>query len=710
MKCPGVLMLALVALIGLFHGCGGGGDKAGILAVAFRLDEGSPVMSAYIGNPTEDPFQLPPGRYYVEALDKDDVFLSLGSMNIKSGDVVALPPSVAAAGGVMDAGRAESLKTVASFLVDVKLAELAFLEIATAGFTLPPFDPAVEADPADIEALYQRYAEIAAQEDALRTALSQIEGRATVSLGTLYVRSPWAPPAGPWDFFKKKLNDWLFGDDGLLAWMRNATGEGQRQRIVEIAEQIPDEDRDRIFNETSTRLTGNAHDFASWVEEIKGGDLDHELAAIYGQLYSADPDAAKRAGQRPIDVLAREGAEGLNKGVEAEVEAYKKVPGVGKALELGDKMKEWIEYAQKLAEFPPGAIEETARSKYEEAIADKIKEDLKERAADLPSFTDEVIDKFADAFAKKVIAAVPRLVPTPAATVEAGATETAAATARATATPAATTSKASPTAILTATPAFTPARTATPAAETPLPTAEVTATPGPDTGWIEGYVQGITNQWLDKGYGGIDVAVAADDLRQCLSRAVVDDGRSQDEAIADCPPSLYEPKITPTAQPTATRTPEPTATPQPQPTATPAPQKRDITAVGQYLTSVPGSCVVEKNTVTLTYNTGGGPGSVKQGRGQWVTSCVVWAECPPSADSQDISYQGAYSPDPNTFSGTWQMQNTGTYYTYEGGGQCEPHQYSDSYSGSWQATLQGGVVNGDHGPDGIPFELTVQGP
>jgi hypothetical protein len=74
-----ILLLALAGFSALFAGCGGGGgDENVILAVAFRLDEGTPLMAAYVGDPGEDPFELPAGRYYVEALDEDEVAVSLG--------------------------------------------------------------------------------------------------------------------------------------------------------------------------------------------------------------------------------------------------------------------------------------------------------------------------------------------------------------------------------------------------------------------------------------------------------------------------------------------------------------------------------------------------------------------------------------------------------------------------------------------------------
>ena len=52
MRRPIVVATALAGLAALFASCGGGGEEAGVLAIAFRLDEGSPVMSAYAGDPT----------------------------------------------------------------------------------------------------------------------------------------------------------------------------------------------------------------------------------------------------------------------------------------------------------------------------------------------------------------------------------------------------------------------------------------------------------------------------------------------------------------------------------------------------------------------------------------------------------------------------------------------------------------------------------
>ena len=129
--------------------------------------------------------------------------------------------------------------------------------------------------------------------------------------------------------------------------------------------------------------------------------------------------------------------------------------------------------------------------------------------------------------------------------------------------------------------------------------------------------------------------------------------------------------------------------------------------MGQYDPFAPG-CTIDQNTMTLTFDPAGGPSSVKQGEGRWMTSCIVWEECPADVDSEEMHYEGAYDPESKTFNGTWTIQFDYTYYTPETEGRCESHNMVDSFSGTWRATLTDGVIQGDHGPDGFPFELTVQ--
>src|SRR3972149_2437533 len=90
----------------------------------------------------------------------------------------AVPPGggLARAGGATDAARAESLVTMANFLVDVQLSKYTLLEIVSGGFEQPLFDPDVEVAAADLEALFGMYEEILAQKDGVLAAFRQIQG------------------------------------------------------------------------------------------------------------------------------------------------------------------------------------------------------------------------------------------------------------------------------------------------------------------------------------------------------------------------------------------------------------------------------------------------------------------------------------------------------------------------------------------------------
>jgi hypothetical protein len=186
------LAAALAGLSAMLVSCGGGGQEAGgVLAVAFRLDEGYPVMVAYAGDPTEDPFLLPAGRYYVEAVNQDGVVFSRSVVETEGGQPVGFPPNMGTTEDLAPPA-AEPLMTLANFLVDAELAEYAFLEIVSGGFEQPLFDPGVEVAAADVETLFGMYEEILAQKDGVLAAFEQIKERAQVSGHSLYVSSRWA--------------------------------------------------------------------------------------------------------------------------------------------------------------------------------------------------------------------------------------------------------------------------------------------------------------------------------------------------------------------------------------------------------------------------------------------------------------------------------------------------------------------------------------
>jgi len=225
------------------------------------------------------------------------------------------------------------------------------------------------------------------------------------------------------------------------------------------------------------------------------------------------------------------------------------------------------------------------------------------------------------------------------------------------------------------------------ATPTPTPSEAPSETPTPtrDTSWIEGFVQGIADGWLAAGYGGIDVAVADDDLRQCLTDAV-QGGAGRDEAIGECPTWLFEPQGSP----------EPTPTPTP----TPAPGLR--TARGKFTFVAPGQTDTE-NTMTLVWNSTGGPITFGEGRRrtEWPAPCgTEWS-------SFSRQYTGTYDPESRTFSGTYSGTGTVHYWYLDTQGKCaEDNRSGIPDSGPWGATWEDNVVRSTAGSD---FSLTVEG-
>jgi hypothetical protein len=684
MKRLSILVPVLAGLAALFASCGGD-EETGILALAFRLDGESPILSAYIGDPTEDPLLLPAGRYYIEALDENDVAISLGAVEVEDGAFVAFPPSFDAAGGVADAERAESLKTVTNFLIDFELSELVFLEAITGGFSEFPFDPAVEPDAASVQELLDLYAEMAAQEGAVAAAFSEIEARAEVSSGTdtLYVRSPWGPAPGLTDVAKKKLNDWI---NSTFSYFRNATVVRNRKRILQIAEQIPEDKREGIFSKMSSDKQGDAANFDDWLDKVRTDDdfVRRQGAGIYHELDGLDHEAVVDSGNSAINVLAEEGPEAAKYATDKVVEAYKSVPVVGKLIDTTEKAMEWEEYAKKLAKDLGGTLDETGRAYLQKQLEEKIKDDLKERAVNLPSLTDTGIDKLAEYFAKKAVNALPKLPSSlmPAATVGPGAS------------PAVPTPRATP----GGTPSASPVPSLEPSPEA-IPTAEETEAPAGDLSWIDGYVQGIANEWVARGYTG-DVTPYMNALSQCLVNAVLD-GATEEQAKADCPPWLYAPSL---PEASATPTPSPSPSPSPQPTPSPSPTGQEVTAEGTY-TYTYGK--VKNNTIWLKFDPAGG---TVTGEGHLLLEEVPSLECGPGIDDSRFYYTGTYDATSKTFEGT--------YYVVSGGSQeapvCDEHgctcqvfpREGVTEDLPWEATLEDGVVRSTVGAQ---FVLTVQG-
>ncbi len=237
---------------------------------------------------------------------------------------------------------------------------------------------------------------------------------------------------------------------------------------------------------------------------------------------------------------------------------------------------------------------------------------------------------------------------------------------------------------------------------TATPSEEESPTPTPDTSWIEPYVESIANQWLAKGYYGIDVAVFADDLRQCLLSAA-QSGAGQEQAKTLCPPEGFEPSETmvPTPEPEPGETPTPTPEPTPAPTPVPGVQ---MTAAGKYNHNPIEGWTDTENSLVISWNTDGGPITSPVSRHSHNRPAANG--CGTESYTSVRRYSGEYFPGSGTFYGTYTNEWQSLSWREDPQTGCYEFPLGGTNTGvTWEATLSGSTVTGD---GVLGFTLTVQ--
>jgi len=682
-----------------------GGGEGRPLTVLAMNDDPEPSRQAvlYVGHPGEQPFELPQGEYSLLAMDGEGNIAERHA-SLTADGLVPLG-DIDFAGGLTEeerVGNRQSMGRLVEFFTANEYAILSYTErMLRTGGDLSDDDVAAQFDE-----MTQLQASLENGMGGLQHFAEESSARgASPPYVRAMVPAPSALPA-PSPGVVSVLWAWW-------QWAKSLSGAGEdaRGKIVEGMAALPgDRHRQQLLNELDPErrhalgIPDNASDF---LNKLKTGELDNNANQIHQELCQAstDPTAnlehladyynqAQKTGSRPIDQAHKHGTEMVEQGTRFVLEGAKEVIGTAEGSE---KIKKFLSGAIDKSTLVYDLLSKPQETLSKEGIKKALERDLKERLKGLGISEDEVdgmigvlTDKLFDWFKDTN----PSSVEAPKATAGAKAvlgpvTPEAQQELPPTLPPLAARETPVPTPRRTPT---TAPETATPAEETPPPTAT------PDMGWIDGYVQGIAEQWLAKGYSGIDVAVYADDLRQCLTEEVIG-GASRDEAMAACPPSLFEPaEATPVPQPTQAPTPQPppeaTSPPPPPP---PPPQGQQVTAVGRFLNlTTPeqtAPCEWTKNTITLAFDTRGG---TVTGQGH------TYLDCPQGyggTGGDEYRFEGTYSADTGQFSGT--VEDT---YT-SGGGPAVV------FTHTWHATLTDGYVSGtiDGSTYASIFELTVQG-
>ena len=389
----------------------------GVLAVAFGLDETASTLTGYVADPAVRPFRLPPGSYYVEAVDQDGYAISLGRVNLTTDGDVLFPASFSDSGGVRDEQRVRELETIANFLASAGLGQLAAYEAASGGFVWPLYDPNAEATQAQLDNLFTQMSDSAARQAQVDAAIESVERRAgAFALEASADAIGERQASGPFDKIKSSLNDFF----GYV----DATGTRARERIINDSRQLSPEDKEDAFSSIDPDRRGGANNYDEFLAVLATGTLDNQATRIEADLRNAPgyAAAAQQNGNTVNQIAKKEGTELVTKGAKLNVDIMKTVlgqvfPGISKGFDYADKAAQFTQYVN---DAYAGAIGTgKAPDQVKADINDRIKSDLRRTFPNLPP---DQIDQIAVTITDQVIIAISAPPTTPGV---AGATEVA---------------------------------------------------------------------------------------------------------------------------------------------------------------------------------------------------------------------------------------------------------------------------------------------
>ncbi len=478
--------------------------STGILAIAFSVNPDAPLLSAYIGNPVNAPFTLPKGKYYIEAVDQNNFVIALSNQVVAApNDRVVLPNSFQQAGGVQDAARARSLKTLANGLARIELTKLVALQAASGNFSVPLFDAQTRPTQADLDRLFAQYIVLGAQQNDVLAALASIEPRASAAFPRQVASRNAMPALGVFDKIKTQLT-------GFFGYAGDA-GKRAGERILATSAQLSPDDKQDAFDSIRPGLRGDARNYDELIEKIKAGALDTQATQIEADLRNSPGYivVAQQKNQTVGEIVRQEGAELVIKGGELQAQVIKTVladvfPDITTGFDYADKVKDWVEYINQVYQDPLGVVGGKLSDTAKEKIKERIQSDLEKCCGQLSDkIREQIADKVSDTTITTITDAFASGTVTPAA--KPGTTTVA----QANQTPSST-----PTALVL--PTRTPTATGTPTSSpTPSVTPSTTpnVTPTPDLSWIDPYVQNLANQMMLALINPIQVAIVTEDLR-----------------------------------------------------------------------------------------------------------------------------------------------------------------------------------------------------
>ena len=217
-----------------------------------------------------------------------------------------------------------------------------------------------------LESLMNEFAELMTYADAVEAAVDTLE-----ALQNDPASASFGKPALPSGLISSMYDFFTTGSQ---------VGKNNRDRILLIASNMTQTDRDALYNKLGGEFNGqfsNSDDF--WIR-LQNGELDKVASNIYRDFYDEDGginnsfgDLARDKNLTPGKIIVKDGSMLIEKGGTVIVEVVKTVvPALGAGIDAAETGKKWYEKGKKMVDKPLEFVTDEIKSRAAAKIAGMV--------------------------------------------------------------------------------------------------------------------------------------------------------------------------------------------------------------------------------------------------------------------------------------------------------------------------------------------------
>ena len=507
----GFVLVAVIGII-LFSSNKRGGlavrpiESNPVAALIFAIGDQSPAISAYVGDPANNPFWVPAGLYYIEAMNPEGLVVSLGMVQVQDagegGDYLKFPTPLEEGSKILDETAKQQFQQLLEFMMMTDWVRVTYYEVITDNFQTLPYVMEEDIPLSALDPLYAVYDELAAMEPVMTAAADAFQRRALEAVRASFPEedSGKAGLASPrqWISLLDKLRIFC----GLPASAQTRA----QQEIIKTFAAMPDEQKREALQMLEPVYGANTNSPDEFIKQVESGELQDWILRIRQDLYQEgyyqgtvqNQSGANRPG---LDTARQEGAALVEAGANLYVEVIKitldtKFPGIKEGFDYAEKVDKWTNYIRDLLNDPEVAIERFTLDQIKDLIKDNVKDGLQDIN---PGLSEDEIDEAAGVAADHIMAGIKTDMQQRIERYNADTEKTRQAAAEATA----------------------------------VAADEEDGEEERDYSWIAPYVSGVAGELSAAGYAQEKVNDLAGSLSGCLTKAV-DKGKTQVEAMDNC--------------------------------------------------------------------------------------------------------------------------------------------------------------------------------